>query len=217
MMSAHPTLSEAEAEMMVGYILSLNNAGRLPLAGTADIGEGEGSYVIAASYRDGGGDGGTEPLVGQGLLVLRPPTLQAEHAEDGLYRAAVPGSGQNNAFKVVAFRPGGWMRMAGIDLTGIAGLTLSLYPHRAGEIEVRLGSPDGDLLAGQVVPARERWNDYTDVEFSFSPRSGRGDLYIIWKGEGGVVADDMGHHRPADLGWIDHLTFRARPSALPSR
>ncbi|WP_238751449.1 PQQ-dependent sugar dehydrogenase [Neolewinella maritima] len=213
LMSAHPTLSTEDAETMVGYILSLNNGGRMPLAGTTRPGVGEGSYVLAATYRDGGGAGDTPPLVGQGVIVLRPPTLQAEAAADGLYRAEVPGSGQPNAFQVVAFRPGGHMRMADIDLTNIGSLNLHLHPRSDGDIELRLGSPDGELLASQSVAGRSEWNEYTEVELSIAPRRERGDLYLVWSGEGGVVADDMGHHRPADIGWIDYLTFRQGGSA----
>lgn len=207
LMSAHPTLSQEEAETMVGYILSLNNAGRLPLNGRAEIGEGTGSYVLAASYRDSGGEGQTDPLVGQGVIVLRSPTLQAEQAADGLYRAAIPGSGQPNAFRVVAFRPGGRIRMADIDLTGISKLRLHLYPRTAGELELRHGFPEGRILASTRVPAREEWNDYTDVDLPIPDDVERGDLFLIWKGEGGVMEDDMGHHRPGDLGWIDYLSF----------
>ena len=207
-MSAHPTLSEEDARTMVGYILSLNNGGRMALSGTTTPGGGEGSYVLAATYRDGGGDGDTPPLVGQGVIVLRSPTLQAEEAADGLYRAVVPGSGQPNAFQVVAFRPGGRMRMADIDLTDIGSLSLHLHPRSDGEIELRFGAPDGELLASQSVAGREQWNDYTDVVLELPARDDRGDLYLIWKGEGGVVEDDMGHHRPADIGWIDYLTFK---------
>ena len=209
LMSAHPTLSEKDAKTMVGYILSLNDGSRMALSGTTTPGEGEGSYVLAATYRDGGGEGQTEPLVGQGVLVLRSPRLEAEQAFDGLYRAAVPGSGQPNAFQVVAFRPGGRMQLSDIDLTDLGHLDLHLYPQREGVLELRFGTPDGELLAQQAVAARSsEWNDYTDVSLELPDRRDRGDLYLIWKGEGGVVADDMGHHRPADIGWIDYLTFR---------
>jgi len=34
-----------------------------------------------------------------------------------------------------------------------------------------------------------------------------GDVYLVWKGEGGVVEDDMGHHRPGDVGFLDWVNF----------
>jgi len=80
-MSGHPALSQNDAEIMVGYILSLNDAGRLPLAGTTSPGKGSGSYVLAASYRDKGARN-APPLVGQSAIVLRPTFLEAESAND---------------------------------------------------------------------------------------------------------------------------------------
>ncbi|NJB86258.1 cytochrome c [Lewinella marina] len=204
MMSAHPTLSREDARAMVGYILSLNNPGRMPLAGTVRPGQGEGSYVLSASYRDAGGRGDAPALTGQGLVVLRDPSLEAESAADELYRAAVPGSGQRNAFRVVSFRPGGWMKLADIDLTDLGGLRLRLHAESEGELGLYLGGPEGQLLTQTTVAAGE---GYREVDLRLPPRRERGDLYLVWKGEGGVVTDDMGHHRPADLGWIDQLTF----------
>ncbi|THH39842.1 PQQ-dependent sugar dehydrogenase [Neolewinella litorea] len=204
MMSAHPTLSDEDARVMVGYILSLNNAGRMPLAGTVRPGKGAGSYVLSASYRDGGGKGNTPALTGQGLVVLRDPNLEAESAADELYRAAVPGSGQRNAFRVVSFRPGGWMKLADVDLTDLGGVQLQLHAEREGDLGLYLGGPDGELLSQATVAAAE---GYREIDLRLPARNERGDLYLVWKGEGGVVADDMGHHRPADLGWIDRLTF----------
>lgn len=202
LMSGHPALSQSDAETMVGYILSLNNGG-LPLAGAVRPGDGSGSYVLAASYRDNGGKS-TPPLTGQRTVVLRPTRLEAEHAHDGLYRAAVPGSGQNMAFKVVSFRPGGWMRLADIDLSGLRAFTFDLHANAPGELELRYGSPEGELLAQTKTSPTEGWNETERVRLPL-PAGTRtaADLYLVWKGEGGVVSDDMGHHRPGDLGWVD--------------
>jgi len=122
----------ADAEIMVGYILSLNDAGRLPLAGTTSPGKGSGSYVLAASYRDKGARN-APPLVGQSAIVLRPTFLEAESANDGLYRAAVPQGGENNAFRVVNFRPGGSLRLANIHLLGLKSVKARLHANVPGE------------------------------------------------------------------------------------
>ncbi|MEO0732874.1 MAG: PQQ-dependent sugar dehydrogenase [Bacteroidota bacterium] len=206
LMSAHPTLTPRDAETMVGYILSLNNGG-LPPAGSITPGSGEGSYVVAASYRDGGARG-ISPLVGQQAVVLRPTWLEAEAAHDGLYRASVPGSGQPGAFKRVNFRPGGYLKMASIHLLGVRNLTAHLHGNQPGELELRYGAPDGDLLARASPGPTEGWNQKEAVALPLSERVDDlppGDLYLVWKGEGGVVEDDMGHHRPGDVGWIDAL------------
>ena len=206
LMSGHPSLSPEDAETMVGYILSLNNGG-LPPEGWVRPGLGEGSFVLAASYRDQGSRG-VAPLVGQQAIVLRAPRLEAEAAYDALYRAAVPGSGQNFAFKVLAFRPGGWLKMAKVDLTGLGAIRLGLHGNTHGELELRYGSPEGELLATAATTPTPAWDGVETLSLELATdRQNRPiqDLYIVWKGEGGVVADDMGHHRPGDLGWLDWI------------
>jgi cytochrome c len=207
LMSGHPALSQADAETMVGYILSLNDGGRLPLAGGVTPGEGTGSYVLAASYRDQGGRG-APPLVGQRAVVLRPTVLQAEAANDGLYRAAVPQGGQRNAFKVVNFRPGGALRLANIHLWGLRSFNVGLHANVPSVLELRYGSRDGEVLASQTLSQTEGWNTYAEVKLRL-PATVKdlpsGDLYLVWKGEGGVAEDDMGHHRPGDVGFVDWM------------
>ena len=206
LMSGHPTLAPEDARTMVGYILSLNNGG-LPLAGSVRPGAGQGSYVLAASYRDGGGKE-TEPLVGQRAIVLRSPRLEAENAYDGLYRAAVPGSGENFAFNVVAFRPGGWLRMDNIDLRGLSAVKLGLHGDTPGELELRHGSPEGELIASASITPTQPWDGRETITLSISDEAQElpmGSVYLYWKGEGGAVADDMGHHRPGNVGWVDWI------------
>lgn len=207
LMSAHPTLAPTDAEIMVGYILSLNDAGKLPLAGNVRPGEGSGSYVLAASYRDGGGRG-APPLVGQKAIVLRPTLMEVEYENDGLYRAALPGSGVYQGFSKIAFRPGGWLRLANVDLTGVRELIVRLQVMESGEMELRHGGPDGKLLVVTSPPKTTNWGDFDAVSLRL-PASVNDlevdDLYLIWKGEGGAVEDDMGHHRPGNLGFVDAI------------
>ncbi len=206
LMSAHPSLSQQDAETMVGYILSLNNSGRLPLAGRVQPGAGSGTYVLAASYRDGGGRG-VPALEGQQAVVLRPTRLEVEHEHDGLYRAALPGSGAYQGFSKIAFRPGGWLKLANIDLQGVRKFVVRLQAKELGALELRYGAPDGKLLASTAPPKTTNWSDFDRVSLALPATAQQlhGDLYLIWKGEGGVVTDDMGHHRPGELGWVDAI------------
>jgi cytochrome c len=210
LMSAHPTLSTADAETMVGYILSLDNSGRLPMAGKVSPGPGSGTYVLAASYRDGGGRS-TPPLVGQQALIFRPTRLEVETENDGLYRAAVPGSGVYQGFAKVSFRPGGWMRLANIHLKDIRRLVVRLQAKEVGELSLHYGSPDGEVLASATVSKTTKWDAYDALPLNLpSSVDGLppGDLYLVWKGEDGIATDDMGHHRPGDLGWIDAIEVK---------
>ena len=207
LMSAHPSLSQADAEIMVGYILSLNDAGRLPLAGDVRPGSGAGSYVLAASYRDRGGRG-APPLVGQEAVVLRPVRLEVETANDGLYRAAVPQGGENFAFRVVNFRPGGALRLANLHLAELAGLRLAIHANQTTDVELRYGARDGEVIARKTIAPTEGWDQFAEVLLDL-PGSvddlPPADVYLVLKGEGGVVEDDMGHHRPGDIAFIDWI------------
>ena len=211
LMSGHPTLSPADARTMVGYILSLNDGSKLPLRGTVRAGEGRGTYVIAARYRDDGGMAGTAPLVGQGLLMLRSPRIQLGSENEGTYRGYIRAVGEEGSEQnVVELRPGGYVRLANIDLTGVSRVDVEVMAASAGLLELRHGSTEGTLVA-QVEHGPSPDGRASQVvrlplvgEALGLPQD---DLYFVWKGPDGKVADDMGHHRPAALGWLGAAEF----------
>ena len=198
---------------MVGYILSLNDGSKLPLRGTVRAGQGRGTYVIAARYRDDGGLVGTAPLVGQGLLMLRNPRLQLGSENDGTYRGYIRAVGEEGSEQnVVELRPGGYVRLANIDLVGIDRVDVEVMAKSAGQLELRHGGQDGALI-GQAAHGPSP--DGRSPQVVRLPLTGdalelpQGDLYFVWKGADGKVADDMGHHRPAALGWLGAAEFVA--------
>ena len=85
MMSPHPQLSNDEAEKMVRYILSINNASTaagLPHKGTYALDkhkptEKEGSYIFTASYTDKGA-AGSKPLTATSVVSLSYPLIGAD-------------------------------------------------------------------------------------------------------------------------------------------
>lgn len=85
MMSPHPQLTNAEAEKMVRYILSLNGKNitpGLPHKGTYALnkhkaGEKEGSYIFTASYTDKGANG-MKPLTATKVVSLGYPLISAD-------------------------------------------------------------------------------------------------------------------------------------------
>jgi cytochrome c len=158
-MSAHPTISQKEAEDIVKYILSLAGevqaANSLPFSGdyktSAHIGKGEkGAYIFQASYRDLGAADGSHSLSGKETLVLRFPKLEAEtysRAAKGVRRER---QGQTDTTAVVDLMDSRWISFDKIDLTGIRSVELGFLKSEkilAGSVvEIRAGSESGKLL-----------------------------------------------------------------------
>ncbi|MBW3627676.1 MAG: PQQ-dependent sugar dehydrogenase [Gemmatimonadetes bacterium] len=196
-MPAHPATSVAEATAMARYILASNStsvAGRA-LSGsyTPEIPEGDdghGSVIIRAVYSDRGANGFPNQT-GERMLVLRSPTViagSAEIVENTLIEASNRGGGPLAARP----RPNGHIGFRQLDLTGITSLDLTAslnprYGETGGTIEVRLGSPTGQLLGqtelapgpqpamGQPVPAP------VPRRVTLTAMSGRHDLYFVFR------------------------------------
>jgi cytochrome c len=210
LMSAHPQVSLADAESMVRYILSLRDEERLPLRGKLALtaaAESAGGFVIATQYRDRGAPG-AEPLTGESLTILRAPKLEAEHAADELARAYVPQGGDFRAFQQVNFRPGGRLTLQNLDLKGIRTLELRVHAAAAGELSLFLGTQSTPPIATRSVAADTDWRAWKTIIFKLPATATRTDLHLVWAGPDGQVVDDMGHHRPADVGWLDWLEFK---------
>ncbi|WP_116125335.1 PQQ-dependent sugar dehydrogenase [Lewinella sp. IMCC34183] len=154
-MSAHPDLSERDAGKMVDYILSLTGPGpdqqRVPLSGTyvtrvPERENGKGSYLLRAAYTDRG-TGSLSPLTAEKIIPLRNPKLNVEAPDEqqGTQLLTTPG----RSFNVV--EDGGYVAYQNLDLTGISAIVIGAEANNrsgaaGGTIEVRLDSPDGDLL-----------------------------------------------------------------------
>lgn len=154
-MSAHPSLSEADAKRMVDYILAMDdvqaNIASLPLSGKVEavIPEGEngqGSFLLRASYSDKG-SGAIGSLNGVDFVALKAPFVDPQTSVDrkGVQLLTTPRvsfmmAGDNSQFA-----------LKGIDLTGIQEIdVLASITSRngaiGGSVEIRLGSPTGEVL-----------------------------------------------------------------------
>ncbi len=159
-MPAHPGVSLNDARTIVNYILHVKekNISTLPLKGnyTQQIpagDNGKGSLIVRAAYTDKGAAGAT-PLTTEKVVVLHSPHLVPANADiikdadikkQLMFVVSVNLIPKNNGY--IAFKK--------VDLTGIKQLELnaSANPQQGftgGTIEIRLGSPTGDLL-GQTV------------------------------------------------------------------
>ena len=197
-MSAHPQLKESEATDMVRYILSLADdkpANRQPIAGdyVPVQQKKDGSYILTASYTDRG-NGLIGPLTGSTSMALRSPSVKAVSADvkQDIFQYDIPTLGP----AAVGLKSGSYLEFSDIDLTGIQGITASIFAANdqvaGGKLEVRLDSPTGTLLGeGEAklgttgplnLPFRQPASGVHKLYFIFvNPTAGQKALFALDK------------------------------------
>jgi len=187
-MSAHPSLSEADAERMVNYILALNEVQAtipsLPLRGkvSTKIPEGEigqGSFLLRAAYTDQGGSA-IGSLNGIDFIVLKSPFVDPQTSIDrkGVQLLTTP----NINFLVAGDQS--HFALDGIDLTSITQIdVLAAINQRnggiGGSVEVRIGSPQGELLGKSEKIGRKEGGGF---------RPPQGVNFIDWRRQNAIRA-----------------------------
>jgi len=164
-MPAHPSISPHDARTIANYILSINEPTpkTLPVEGQfvfniPDDDTGNGTYIIRAAYTDRGGKELPSHTT-DSVILLRTPRfspLTSDRIEGGALRD------QLDEYVFLTAKHNSFIVFEGIDLKGIRKISFrpnwhlyDIYP--GGKIEIRLGSPDGELL-GSAVLDREQFN-----------------------------------------------------------
>ena len=87
---------------------------------------------------------------------------------------------------------GAWIRFDQLDLSGINQLELALNPgNTKGKLEIRLGSPDGQVIGGTKVLTKEDRPANLDGQFfpvkvQLQTTSDFQDLYLVFVPDGDV-------------------------------
>ncbi len=154
-MSAHPQLSNSQAEAMVSYILSVTEneiiPKSLPVSGTYNLnvpaGEnGFGGFAFRIAYTDQGAKK-VPAIFQEKIRYLSYPYLQPWKWDSNKGTEYVI-----SPLECVSFTgKKSWIKFSDIDLTGISSLDLLVQASKktanaGGIIEIRAGSPDGELL-----------------------------------------------------------------------
>ncbi len=198
-MAAHPQLSVVEAKKMAEYILSLDGskapAAGLPLKGSYTFsehkGEAEsGTYTLIATYTDRGGDG-VGPLTVRDIITLRSPLMAAvdyDEAKDAQsVTAPEDAPGGLGGQELLLGAHGAVVTYKNIDLRGIGGITGTFVVAptftTGGEVDVYLGSVDGQLLGTFDVPQGLTDFGAKDATISFDEVDGSGDLVFVFRNE----------------------------------
>ena len=161
MMPAHPSISKNDATLMAEYILDITDQtlGTLPLTGTYTpkfpvSDNGQGSVIVRAAYQDRGA-GDIPAHITEEVLILRAAALQAGDA-DVMERVQTAVSGRGAGPVNVMPTHGGYIGFKDVDLTGVATATITAQARSrsgtvGGDIEFRLGAPDGALLGRATI------------------------------------------------------------------
>lgn len=164
-MPAHPSITENNARIIVHYIMNTNKTihKTLPLSGNfisrvPDHDDGKGTYIIRAAYTDKGIQGVPSHTT-DSVILLRSPKLTPINA-DVLERGAL--RDQLDEYVFLTVKPNAYILFRSVDLTGVVQISFrpnwhlyDIYP--GGKVEIRLGSPDGELI-GETVIAPEQFN-----------------------------------------------------------
>lgn len=205
-MSAHPQLSPDDAKRMVRYILGMLDVqpteDMLPLAGSVkpEVPEGEngeGGYLLRASYTDKGANG-VASLPGEAFVALRNPFVDPQLAvyKKGTQLLTTP----RTSFFAVG--DNSHIGYSAIDMTGIKQIDLYVQATprvgaAGGTIEVRLDSPDGQLIGTTqkvtqkevgfgrppegVDPVTWRRSRHTQAQAKLQPVEGVHNVYFVFK------------------------------------
>ncbi len=187
-MPPHATMPEGEAQKIAQYILSLGNKPNtkpsLPAQGKIipQAGSNENTtFTINASYTDAG-SAGVKPLTATGVAHLRNNIINARE----ITQRARLNLKDSTATGLIGYpQSDGWMRLGGIDLTGIRSIALSSVngaDEGAFTVEIRLDQEAGKLIGSGDIRSGGTQNDInslinlqpvTDVKLH--------DVYIIIK------------------------------------
>jgi hypothetical protein len=182
-MMPHPQHSIKVAREMVDWIFALGqeedtvqrgNSGTLIVHKPKDVKKANrSSLLLEASYMDSGALP-VAPLSGSQLIQLRTKDIPAILADthQGL---------KLSEKEVGHIGHGSYLCYQGINLTGIRQIIAYVTSAgTGGEIQLRVGSRDGQLIGKVEVTPNGSWSEYVEQPIIISPTSGRHDLYVCF-------------------------------------
>ncbi len=189
---AHPSRQSHDARGVIQLEQSLLESEPAQSA-TGGGGHGEGANiftVISATYSDRP-QSGVRALTSRAEVVLQPRRKQAEHfsAQSGIVLEKCDDEGGGVACAYI--ENGDWVNYSPINLLNIDALRFRVASDtQGGTIEVRLGAPDGTLLATAPVANTGGWQKWATIESPIDDAAratGTGSLYLVFAGGKGSL------------------------------
>ncbi|MEM6342296.1 MAG: ThuA domain-containing protein [Bacteroidota bacterium] len=192
-MPAQAQVSEADAEKMAIYLLSIANNEPLPPSldpkGTLTFNEHQGlgqgsSYTLQISYQDNGGDG-IGPLEAYESYTLRSPEVSLTELDLAASKHFDIWTKRPENIRYASLRSNGVAMVPNFDLSQISALSLRYYnAFASAKLEIRIDAADGPVLA-TLSPGKVNDNLKTQ-KFNIASTEGIHDLYLVVSDAGGA-------------------------------
>ncbi|WP_240662466.1 ThuA domain-containing protein [Streptomyces sp. WAC 06738] len=153
-------------------------------------------YVATSTYTDKGADG-VPALTGSTKVVLQPKHKQAEFFNGQSGVRVVSQGGAESGARIGDISNNDWISFKPVNFKGINQVSLRYSsPSGGGNVELRAGSPEGDLIATVPIQSTGGWDNYTSTAaVDVTAPSGTTELYLVFKTPGNNSYD------------IDSMTF----------
>ena len=188
-MLPHPQHTADELHIMLTWVFGLEKGKGGPavsrgLTGQIPVAKSDkpGTFVLEATYTDLGRPPAGN-LSGKATVTLRSRRVAAATGE--VHGPRIMGSGEQR--RLGSIDHGHTVRLAGLDLSDVGSVTARFASGNVGgEIELRAGSPTGDLIGSIHAPNTGGWDKWTEAktELDASAPHARTDVYVVFVNPG---------------------------------
>lgn len=184
-MLPHQQHTVSEVTQMVQYVFSVTADAARPSAQGFNnelvVNEAVSSLRLEAIYTDLG-RGEIPKLIGIGAVVLRNRHMQAEAADAFQGTQRLGSDRAEGRYFMGAINHEAFLKFNDIPLDGLKTIAVRVASAGAGgEIEVRRGRVDGELLGTVMVSVNGSWEDFYEKTIELKPQSGRDAVYLVFK------------------------------------
>ena len=185
-MSAHPDLTQEDAESIVNYILSIVNVNEHPLEGSYVTEKDGGRYLFKASYKDSGKEP-FRPITRNAIHWLKGTKVEAASFDKA--ETAEIYEFYGNAVVTDIF-DGSWIGFDEIDMTNIVKIRLTVSPEmRGGTVRIMVKNIDGleigtvdirpSATSGQTFETSVDYEGKTAIFFIFNNPNEEDQLFNL--------------------------------------
>jgi cytochrome c len=150
------------------------------------------TIVLRATYTDAAAPG-MPPLSADREIVLQRRIIEAERATTTrgtqVESKPDPASTAGASITALAFiEDGDLAAFSPVRLDGLGAIRFRCSSAtKGGAIEIRLGSPKGDLIGITSIPSTGAWTSWTDIEAPIASPGGTHDLFLVFRGPKGFL------------------------------